>query len=94
MNEMNDQIQQLAAQMGVSSTDVLSFAQSIALSIEQDKVTDALFATNADDQTEILQAYAVHTAKKSQQFVTTYMTNPEARRAFQLRALHLLQEGE
>ena len=74
--------QNLADQMGVSLNDLMSFAQSIANSIEQHGADGHFIELSEPDQIKITEAYAVHAVKKMNKFVGIYTTNPEARDAF------------
>lgn len=85
------EIKNFADEMGVSVTDLMSFAQSVANSIEQDKAVDAFINASDEDSTKMTQAYAAHAVKKSDQFTTKYLTNPEARSTFQTKVFNDLK---
>lgn len=71
---INDKIQNLADQMGVSFDDVKHFAESIADSMVQDKVTPEM-VKNDDD---VALAYAHDQVRKTKAFTELYFTNDAA----------------
>ncbi len=79
----NNQAADLAKSMNVSEADLMCFARSVANSIEQDKAADGFVACTEQEQVEIAQAYAAHAVKKVESFTAAYLTNPEAKKAFQ-----------
>jgi hypothetical protein len=89
--KMNEQeIKALAESMGVSVADFMCLAQSVANSIQQDKASAAFMALPADDREDMAASYVVHAVKKIDQFTSTYLTNAEARRAFQSNVLAII----
>jgi hypothetical protein len=67
----------LAQSMGVSPADVLMFAQSVANSMQQDKMQDS-------KDVETVLAYAQHSVRKYRDFSNRYFSNPNAAKAFQM----------
>jgi len=64
---------QLAKEFNVSEADLVGFAKLIAGSLSQDGVKPE----QVDG--EMVEAYAVSQVKKTDRFVSTYLTNAEAR---------------
>lgn len=85
-----NEIKLLAESMGVSVADLMCFAESVAVGINQDGAKDAFLSMTDSDKTETSIAYAAHAVRKMDQFTTTYMTNPEARELFQANVLALM----
>jgi hypothetical protein len=75
-------VKELAESMGVSVADVLSLAQSVANSIEQDKVAPAFLFAGADVQAKVAEAYVPVAVKKFERFVMTMQINKAANTAF------------
>lgn len=74
--------QQLAQDLGVSLTDFMCFAQSVADSIEKDGMTKIFAESSAEERTDIAKLYAEEANKKFQQFVLTYFKKNGAKEAF------------
>jgi hypothetical protein len=88
MNEQ--QIKELSESMNVSVADLMCMAKSVANSIEQDKAKDAFIAMNEDVRVETTLAYSQHAVRKINKFTSTYLTNKEAKEAFQQSVLNLM----
>ena len=69
-------IGKIAKEMNVSPTDVVCFAQSVANSMLDDKLTQE-HAKNVG----LVTAYAGHAIRKFQQFQLKVLTNPDAKKA-------------
>lgn len=82
---MNALAQQLANGMDVSAGDVMALAMSVVNSIQADGITIEQMEVHG---MEITDAYIPHAVRKHEQFVSTYQTNPAARRVFQLKVLN------
>lgn len=70
----------LAQSMSVSPADVLMFAQSVANSMQQDKVHES-------KDVETVLVYAQHAVRKHRDFSNRYFSNPNAAKAFQMSVL-------
>lgn len=88
MNEQ--QIKELADSMNVSVTDLMCLAQSVVIGINQDGAKDSFLAMNDSDKVETTSAYVAHSVRKMNQFVSTYLTNPEARELVHTNVLALM----
>jgi len=77
MNTINELVQSLSRDMGVSEADLICFAQSVANSMKKDKLTQ-----KHAEQVGIVTAYASHAIRKFQQFQTKILTSEEAKKAF------------
>lgn len=78
----NELIKQLAKDMGVSESDVLCFARSIANSITKDRAADFFVSTSEQNQCDMVQAYAAHAVRKINEFHTSYMTDSRVNSLF------------
>lgn len=88
---MNEQeIKELAESMGVSVSDFMCLARSVAQSMITEKVSDIYLATTEENQTMLAEGYVVHAVKKFEQFAMTVQTNPAAKQAFSTRIADLL----
>lgn len=73
----NELVKQLASEMGVSESDVLGFARSIANSIEKDKASEFFVNSSEQNQCDMVSAYATYEVRKIDDFYTSYITNSE-----------------
>lgn len=80
--ENSDKIKELAELMGVSPTDVKCLAESVCNSLELDGTAEAFVTSDSEARKSLTEAYVVHAVKKYNSFQNKYMTNPEARDAF------------
>lgn len=78
----SEAIKSLAEQMGVSESDVLCFARSIANSIEKDRAADFFVNASEQNQCDMVNAYATHAVRKINEFYTSYITNSEVSSLF------------
>lgn len=76
MKNLDSQIQKLAKEMNVSPADVVCFAQSVANSMLNDKLTQ-----EHAKKVGLVTAYASHAIRKFQQFQLKVLTNPDAKKA-------------
>lgn len=75
-NDTRDVIKQLADDMDVSVTDLMCLANSVANSLQQDKVTiEQVEGLSENDKVDLVRAYACHAQRKIQQFHSAYLTN-------------------
>ena len=81
---IHHQAAKLAEGTEINPADILSFAQSIANSLVKDGVKSEQFKKHSSD---LLPAYADAAVKKFNSFHTIYLTNQEARKAFQYKVL-------
>ena len=79
---MSQQIENLAASMGVSTADVACLTQSIANSISADKIAGVFTESSEKTQVELVQAYAIEANRKMESFSSRYLTNPDAQEGF------------
>jgi len=90
MNTLDTEMQKLSEQFGVNVHDLKCLANSIINSLQQDNSVQTYLKMDADDQTDMIQAYAVHAFKKMDQFHAIYTTRPEARNELKKAVLALL----
>lgn len=77
---MENTAQQLANEMGVSITDLMCLAKSVANSLEQDKVgVEQMEKMSENDKVDLVEAYVCHANRKFKQFHTAYLTNNNVR---------------
>lgn len=79
---MNQQIAELAEQIGVTYGDVLALASGIAAGMEADKVAD-VYLDNEAERVTMCGAYMASQVRKVEAVQIDYMTKPEC--AQQLR---------
>jgi hypothetical protein len=88
MNEQ--QIKELAESMNVSVTDLMCLANSVVNSIVKDGAKEAFLSMDETDRVEMSSAYIPVAVRKMNQFTSTYLTNPEARKVFKQNVLEVL----
>jgi hypothetical protein len=71
--------------MNVAEADVMGLVNSVVNSMQEDGVKAEKVSV------ELTEAYVIHANKKMRSFSTTYMTNQEARKAFQFKVLSDIQ---
>ncbi len=81
----------LAMIMGVSVSDLMCLARSVANSIQQDRAESTFLKADDAVQIEIAAAYVPHAVKKYQAFVAAYLTRPADRSAFDREVFHLVR---
>lgn len=72
------------------NADFMALAKSVANSIEQDKMGDALLEMDADLQKDFLLAYVDHAIRKIEQFKIRYFTDDHAKNAFRMNIFLML----
>ncbi len=90
MTNIDEQIKELAEKMGVSEADVRALATSAANSIKKDGVKETYLSESEENQTKLAEAYAVDAVRKYNNFATTYISNPVARKGFQESVLNAM----
>jgi len=83
---IQQQITELANQLGISDNDVRNFITPIVDSMHNDGVTPDMVEADSD----WVEAYMIAEGKKIESFQTTYITNPAARSAFQAKVFESL----
>ena len=86
-------MEQLAKELNVSVIDLKALLNSVVIGIEQDKAKEAFLSADEATRTALCLAYVVHAGKKMNQFTMTYLTNPEAKKAFISNAYNLVTQG-
>ena len=73
-NSIEAQMETLAAQMGVDTSDVKMLVESVISSLKEDKAGQAFIDASEEMKTDLMQAYVANAVKKFQSFVTIYLT--------------------
>ena len=73
-NSIETQMETLATQMGVDTSDVKMLVESVINSLKEDKADQAFIDASEEMKTDLMQAYVAHAVKKFQSFVTIYLT--------------------
>jgi hypothetical protein len=87
---MKNLIAELAKSMGVSESDVLCLAQSVANSLKKDGVDKIESELSDADKTAVTIAYVPHAVKKFESFVSVSKTNQAARATLEKTVLNLI----
>ncbi len=82
-----ENIKKLAKEMNVSVHDLKCLAQGVVNSIKKDGIEETFLNETEENKEKISTAYAIHETKKFSKFVTTYITNEEARDTFRKQVL-------
>lgn len=75
-------IKSLAAEMGVSESDVVAFARNVIHELSKDGMDSVFLEASESDREDITQAYAACAVKKLEAFHTAYITNTEVKSVF------------
>lgn len=86
-------VDQLAKKMDVTSLDVESFLASIANSLSDDGAVEYFLKADEKERTEMIEAYAAHAANKAQNFLVSYLSNPEKKAAFDKVVVEVAFDG-
>lgn len=89
-DQMNHLISKLAKDLGISEIDVRCFANAIINDMNRDSIGDAFISMTEKERTSVIQAYAIDSVKKMDQFVMTYQNNPQAAEAFRATVRSLI----
>ncbi|ANO57567.1 hypothetical protein [Vibrio phage vB_VhaS-a] len=79
---LNEKIEKLAFELGVTPSDVTMFAQGILIDIVRDGAATHFTQSDAKTQQDFIEAYSKHQVRKFESFTTTYLTNGDARESF------------
>jgi len=75
-------MQELAKELNVSVADLKCLLTSVINSLHQDNMVEKFYSATEEERIEICEAYVITAVKKMETFVSTYITNPVARKQF------------
>jgi len=75
-------INELAKEMKVTEADLRCLAVSVVNDIKKDGIVNEFLTGTDSFRLDIISSYIDHACKKMDEFVTRYLTNPEAREIF------------